>query len=163
MFLPTPVCFLCNESLQYRTPPTLPRSASSSSNRLLRGRVRCCVVSPFYKAIFLSGNYRPPLTFRSFTVLSQPHSAGCSHELLCWAVGHTAMKFSVPYLPTGCGAVRFSRSTVLLAVSSFVCLLFVSEIRSAFGLCFVPVCVHTVPPYSTSHSPQPVGRDTNYV
>ena len=37
----------------------------------------------------------------------------------CWAVVHTAMNHPVPYFPTDCGVVDFSRSTVLHGVCLF--------------------------------------------
>jgi len=43
---------------------------TSSSNQLLCVQSRCCVVSPSYKSVILSDNYRPQLTVRPFTILS---------------------------------------------------------------------------------------------
>ena len=52
----------------------------------------------------------------------------------CWAFVHTAMKFPVPYLLTGCGAAVFPSSTLLRAVCSF---LYVLVRHMACSLCVV--------------------------
>ena len=80
----------------------------------------------------------------------------------CWAVVHTAMNLPVLYLLTGCGAVGFSRSTLLHSVC---CLLYVLVRRTVYSLCvvcFTGLCSHGASLQHLQTSAQPTAHWYRY-
>ena len=159
-FLPAPLCYLCNDSLQYQTPHTPPKSEGSSTNQLLCAQSRCCVVSPSYRYVILSDNSRPPIPVHSSTAFSYPHSTGCLHERRTgsgkWET--IVMRFNVDAIRTAFVHWRQCHSFVPTLLGCKCCIsiffLFYSLFPNIIALCYAKQRFSTVVLPSTSRSAQ---------
>ena len=134
------------------------RSATSRSNQLLCVRPRR--VSPFYKTVFFylaTIGHRfllDPLPFYRSPILPVAHTSCCAGLLCTW---QWTFLVHICWL-----VVELLAFPEALCCMQFACLLFVLEIRAAFGLCFVcctGLCSQSV---SLRHFAQPTARWNRY-